>query len=99
MKKIGIRKYIIDPRFGILEKGSDRVYLSNQEDFMVFFKGPYAANENNFYLIIQKYELNKIIAQNDQWKQELEQYSVNLQSREEMDSPIILKFQVRNLDY
>ncbi|WP_297336005.1 6-bladed beta-propeller [Algoriphagus sp.] len=98
MKKTGIRKYIIDPRFGFLDKATNKVYLSNKEDFMVFFRGPYAANGNSFYLIIPKFELNKIAKENNRWSQELNEYSLKLNAQEEMDSPIILKFQVRDLE-
>lgn len=94
-KQDQVVRYVIDPRIGFLDKKTGKAYLSKKSESLVFTEGPLVADRDNFTLSIPKQELKKLVDNDPNWSGIKNFIEFNTIETEEYDSPILLKFSVR----
>ncbi|PZV82944.1 6-bladed beta-propeller protein [Algoriphagus aquaeductus] len=94
-KQDQVVRYVIDPRIGFFDKKTGKAYLSKKSESLVFTEGPLVADRNNFTLSIPKQELKKLVDNDPNWSGIKNFIEFSTIETEEYDSPILLKFSVR----
>lgn len=94
-KQDQVVRYVIDPRIGFFDKKTGKAYLSKKSESLVFTEGPLVADRDNFTLSIPKHELKKLADNDPNWSGIKNFIEFNTIETEEYDSPILLKFNIR----
>lgn len=94
-KQDQVVRYVIDPRIGFFDKKTGKAYLSKKSESLVFTEGPLVADRDNFTLSIPKHELKKLVDNDPNWSGIKNFIEFSTIETKEYDSPILLKFRVR----
>ncbi len=94
-KQDQVVKYVIDPRIGFIDKKTGKSFLSQKSESLVFTEGPLVADQDCFILSIPKQELKKLVDSYPNWSDIKNFIEFNSIETEEYDSPILLKFSVK----
>ncbi len=87
----------IDPRLGYFNKKSDNTYLSKKADYLKHLEGPIFANDEYFFMYIQKYKFLRIIQENEAFQLNLDSNKIDLSNLigNEEDAILIMKFKIK----
>jgi hypothetical protein len=86
----------IDPRLGYFNRNTNKTFLSSKADFLKHLEGPIFANEEYFFMYIQKYKFLRIIQENEAFQHNLTSKKIDLSNlnEKEEDAILILKLKI-----
>ncbi|MFN3761494.1 MAG: 6-bladed beta-propeller [Algoriphagus aquaeductus] len=94
-KQDQVVRYVIDPRIGFFDKKTGKSFLSQKSESLVFMEGPLVAEQDYFILSVPKQELKKLVDSDPNWSGIKNFLEFTTIETEEYDSPILLKFSVK----
>ncbi|MCS5491347.1 6-bladed beta-propeller [Algoriphagus limi] len=87
----------VDPRLGYYNKKTNKTFLSRNADYLKHLEGPIFANDEYFFMYVQKYKFFRIIQENETFEFNLVSNNVdfkNLNENEE-DAILVLKLKIK----